>query len=101
MFITDAIRHNSIPFDEETRPKKRTREEMFDCARGRFNIPDDFNEPLEDFGAYDEGPKVESILGILEQYADPSLVEQEKGAWERAAAEKYLEKMKEMNDDSA
>ena len=71
----------------------------------RVAEPDDFNKPLEDFGEYeepkDEKPKVKSILGILKQYANPALVEQEKGAWERAAAEKYLEKMKEMNDDSA
>ena len=29
------------------------------------------------------------IRGILSQYADPSLSEQEKGAWERAAVEKH------------
>jgi hypothetical protein len=33
---------------------KRTREEMFGSASGRFNIPDDFNEPLEDFREYME-----------------------------------------------
>ncbi len=29
------------------------------------------------------------IRGILSQYADPSLQEKEKGAWEHAAVEKY------------
>ena len=29
------------------------------------------------------------IRGILSQYADPSLQEKEKGAWERAVVEKY------------
>ncbi len=29
------------------------------------------------------------IRGILSQYADPALSEKEKGAWERAAVEKY------------
>ena len=29
------------------------------------------------------------IRGILSQYADPSLQKKEKGAWERAAVEKY------------
>ena len=29
------------------------------------------------------------IRGILSQYADPSLQEKEKGAWERAEVEKY------------
>ena len=49
MLITDAVHHHRISFDEATQPKqaKRTRAEMFDCARGRFNIPDDFNAPLE------------------------------------------------------
>jgi len=39
---------------------------------------------------------VESIMGILKKYANPALRELEKGAWERAACEKYLERM---NDD--
>lgn len=30
-----------------------------------------------------------SMRGILEHYADPKLANREKGAWERAAAEKY------------
>ena len=41
----------------------------------------------------DDSP-VESIKGILKQYANPALRELEEGAWERAAVEKYLEKMK-------
>ena len=44
----------------------------------------------------DDGkPKVKSIMGILKEYANPALRELEKGAWERAAVEKYLEKMKD------
>ena len=39
--------------------------------------------------------KVKSIKGILKEYANPALRELEKGAWERAAVEKYLEKMKD------
>jgi hypothetical protein len=34
-----------------------------------------------------------SMMGCLSQYANPSLIEQEKDAWERAATEKYLEKI--------
>jgi hypothetical protein len=37
----------------EKKPKM-SREEMFDCMRGQFNIPDDFDEPLEDFREYME-----------------------------------------------
>jgi len=57
LFIQSVINDNGIPFNTmpllEKRPK-RTREEVFGCARGRFNIPDDFNEPLEDFREYME-----------------------------------------------
>jgi len=37
----------------EQKPKM-SREEVFGCARGQFNIPDDFDEPLEDFKEYME-----------------------------------------------
>jgi len=36
-----------------------------------------------------------SMMGCLKQYANPALRELEKGAWERAAVEKYLEKRKD------
>lgn len=36
---------------------------------------------------------VDSIKGILKQYANPALRDLEKGAWEQAAVEKYIEKM--------
>jgi hypothetical protein len=39
-----------------------------------------------------------STMGCLKQYANPALRELEEGAWERAAIEKYLEKIK--NEDS-
>ena len=39
-------------------------------------------------------PERESFMGCLSEYANPALRELEKGAWERAAVEKYLEKMK-------
>ena len=56
LFIQNVINGNGIPLKEETRSKKpkRSRAEVFDCARGRFNIPDDFNDPLEDFKEYME-----------------------------------------------
>ena len=41
----------------------------------------------------DEKSSVGSIMGILKEYANPALRELEEGAWERAAVEKYLEKM--------
>jgi len=43
----------------------------------------------------DDEPKIDSFMGILKEYANPALRELEKGAWERAAVEKYLEKMKD------
>ena len=56
MSVQSVINDNDIPFKEEIQLEKpkRTREEMFGCARGKFNIPDDFNDPLEDFKEYME-----------------------------------------------
>ena len=42
-----------------------------------------------------EASSVGSFMGILKEYANPELRKLEKGAWERAACEKYLEKMKD------
>ena len=42
-----------------------------------------------------EKKSVESIKGILKHRANPALRELEKKAWEQAAVEKYLEKMKD------
>ena len=50
MLIRGVVNDNGIPTNVVTPPEKRTkmsREEMFDCARGQFNIPDDFDAPLE------------------------------------------------------
>ena len=33
--------------------------------------------------------EIERLCGCLSKYADPALREKEKGAWERAAVEKY------------
>ena len=33
--------------------------------------------------------KIEKLCGSLADYANPSLIEKEKGAWERAVVEKY------------
>ena len=52
--IKNAVRSKQIPFDEEETPRKRTLEEAFGCARGKFDIPDDFNDPIEDFKEYME-----------------------------------------------
>ena len=41
------------------------------------------------------GPERVSMMGCLSEYANPALRELEKGAWERAAVEKYMEKMKD------
>ena len=41
---------------------------------------------------------VESIMGILKEYANPELRELEKSAWEQTTVEKYLENM---NDGGA
>lgn len=43
----------------------------------------------------DDRAALRGLKGCLHKYADPALRELEEGAWERAAVEKYLEKMKD------
>lgn len=43
----------------------------------------------------DDRSGILSLMGCLNEYADPELRKLEKGAWARAAAEKHLEKMKD------
>ena len=38
---------------------------------------------------------LKNLRGILARYADPELRAKEKGAWEQAAAEKYIEQTRE------
>ena len=47
-----------------------------------ITLTDEFVEPAK-------REKRKSLRGILSKYADPTLLEQEKGAWERAAVEKH------------
>ncbi len=47
-----------------------------------ITIMDEFVEPART-------TRKKGMRGALERYANPSLAEKEKGAWERAAVEKY------------
>ncbi len=47
-----------------------------------ITIMDEFVEPVKDV-------RRNGMRGALAQYANPELREKEKGAWERAVAEKY------------
>ena len=47
-----------------------------------ITVIDEFVEPAQ------VAPQ-KGIRGILAQYADPSLAERERGAWERAVVERY------------
>lgn len=47
-----------------------------------ITVMDEFVEPVKTI-------RKKGIRGILSQYANPALAEKEKGAWERAVAEKY------------
>jgi len=46
-----------------------------------------FSAPLDD----PTKPEKHSVFERLKAYANPSLIPEEKGAWEKAAAESYLE----------
>jgi len=47
-------------------------------TEGRDSLPDVSVKPVK-----------HSAFGLLKAYANPSLIPEEKGAWERATAEKY------------
>jgi len=47
-----------------------------------ITIMDEFVEPVQ-------ASTKKDMRGILSRYADPTLAEKEKGAWERAMVEKY------------
>ena len=44
---------------------------------------------MEDFVEPVKVSRKKGMRGVLSQYANPVLAEKEKGAWERAAVEKY------------
>jgi len=55
MFIKGVINHNGIPFaivSTQRTTYKRSRESVFGCMRDQFQLADDFDAPLEDFGEY-------------------------------------------------
>ena len=63
MFLSHVVNRGMLPddfnepLDIVALPKqkpKMSRAEMFGCARGQFNIPEDFDDPLEDFREYME-----------------------------------------------
>ena len=52
IFIRGVINNNGIPFSLTVPPganTKMSREAMFGCMRGQFNMAEDFDAPLEDF----------------------------------------------------
>ena len=56
IFIRQAIRQNKIPFEisaeRPTTDNKKNRKTAFGCLKGKINVPDDFNKPLDDFKEY-------------------------------------------------
>ena len=45
--------------------------------------------PLEKVGESPEGDTVPSVKGFLHKYANPTLMKQEKAAWQKAVEEKH------------
>ena len=54
----------------------------------RFIDSDTYKSPSETTSTKTE--TIQSMLGIAHEYANPALIEQEEGAFERAVAEKYV-----------
>ena len=49
MLLRKTVYQHEISFDT---PDKRNRHAAFGCLKGKINVPDDFNDPLEDFKEY-------------------------------------------------
>ena len=52
-------------------------------------------QAMDEFEIQKRADKVRSLCGVLSQYANPELAEQEEGAWERAVVEKHLRNLAE------
>ena len=50
MLLRKAIYQNEVPF--EISVEKNSRHAAFGYLKGKINVPDDFNEPLDDFKEY-------------------------------------------------
>jgi hypothetical protein len=68
-----------------------------DSLLGIFNVPASLRNKKVEVLVFPAGgnaipqPLGNSAFGCLKKYADPSKIAGEKGAWERAAIEKYAE----------
>jgi hypothetical protein len=57
MFLTASLTNNGLPFAVRRREpapeeKAASRAAMFGCLRGKYNMTDDFDAPLDDFKEY-------------------------------------------------
>ena len=65
-------------------------EEQFDKISELLQTFEEYTEKKE----YPKEKKVLKAKGALHKYANPEMIPGEKGAWERAAVEKYAERQK-------
>ena len=56
ILLRKAIDQQGIPFEvsseKTTLHEKKDRRAAFGCLKGKIHVPDDFNEPLDDFWEY-------------------------------------------------
>jgi addiction module RelB/DinJ family antitoxin len=55
MLIKGVVNHNGIPHSFFVLPAKKpkmTMEEAMGCMKGQWKIPDNFNDPIDDFEEY-------------------------------------------------
>ena len=56
IFVRQAVRQHKIPFeiyvDKTPMAGKKNRQAAFGYLKGKINVPDDFNDPLDDFSEY-------------------------------------------------
>ena len=56
MLLQNAVHHQELPFGVSpmlsTVTEKKDRRPAFGCLKGSIRVPDNFNEPLDDFREY-------------------------------------------------
>lgn len=103
--LPKSMRHQDVDviiLSKTKKEKKKKTNSEPETARGCLNkYAKSFPQEPEE----DDHSDLRSIKGYLKEHANPALRKLEKGAWARAAAEKYLRKLKdelgEDEDDNA
>lgn len=93
LFLRQSVAEQALPFRVESPVyNEETRKAIEDARRG-IGLTKAYRSAAELFAAFDaeelKQTRTKNLRGVLSEYANPALLEQEKGTWERAVVEKY------------